>query len=256
VALIVEQREAEEDRSKLQDQLRHADRLATIGQLSAGVAHELNEPLSSILGFAQLAKKSSELPTQAERDIDKIITASLHARETIKKLMLFARQTPPRKTQVNLNQVVEEGLYLLETRCAKAGIELVRSLSPDLLKITADAAQINQVLVNLVVNSVQAMPEGGKLTVRTFASKDHVGLVVEDTGIGMSEEVKKQVFIPFFTTKDIDQGTGLGLAVVHGIVTAHRGSITVESEIGCGTRFEIRMPITTRPDSEESGENG
>jgi len=256
VALIIEQRQAEEDRSRLYDQLRHADRLATIGQLSAGVAHELNEPLSSILGFAQLLRKSQDLPQQAEKDIEKIVTASFHAREVIKKLMLFARQTPPRKTQVDLNQVIEEGLYFLEARCNKAGIKVERLLSKDLRGITADPAQMNQILVNLVVNSLQAMPEGGKLTVRTLASADHVSLIVEDAGTGMTEEVKKQVFVPFFTTKDIDKGTGLGLAIVHGIVTAHGGSINVESRVGGGTRFEIRLPIRGTEDTEEITKDG
>ncbi len=245
VSLLIERREAEEDKSNLQNQLRHADRLATIGQLAAGVAHELNEPLGNILGFAQLAQKCPELPRQAEKDIEQIVTASLHAREVIKKLLLTARQMPPRKTQVNLNQVVEDGLYLFEARCAKEGIEVVRSLSPDLPEITADPGQLNQVLVNLVVNSVQAMPEGGRLTVQTLARGDHVSLIVEDTGVGMSEEVMKQIFIPFFTTKDVDQGTGLGLAVVHGIVTSHGGSIKVESEEDRGTQFEVQIPLTT-----------
>jgi signal transduction histidine kinase len=256
VTLIIERREAEKDKSKLQDQLRHADRLATIGQLAAGVAHELNEPLGNILGFAQLAKKCPGLPRQVEKDIDQIVAASLHAREVIKKLLLSARQMPPKTTQVNLNQVVEDGLYLLEARCAKGEIELVRSLSPNLPEITADPAQLNQILVNLVVNSVQVMPEGGRLTVGTLARKDHVSLIVEDTGIGMSEEVIKQIFIPFFTTKDVDQGTGLGLAVVHGIVTSHGGTIKVESKVGRGTRFEVQLPVTESQDAKESGQDG
>ncbi len=256
VALIIERREAEKDKSQLQDQLRHADRLATIGQLSAGVAHELNEPLGNILGFAQLAKKCPGLPRQAGKDIEQIVTASLHAREIIKKLLLSARQMPPEKTHVNLNQVVEDGLYLLEARCNKEGIELVRSLSPDLPEITADPAQLNQVLVNLVVNSVQAMPEGGRLTVQTLVLEGHVLLIVEDTGIGMSEEVVKQVFIPFFTTKDVGQGTGLGLPVVHGIVTSHGGSIRVQSQVGRGTRFEVRLPVESSQDVTESGKDG
>ncbi len=256
VALIIERREAEKDKSVLQDQLRHADRLATIGQLAAGVAHELNEPLGNILGFAQLAKKCPGLPRQAEKDIEQIVSASLHAREIIKKLLLSARQMPPEETHVNLNQVVEDGLYLLEARCNKEGIELVRSLSLDLPEITADAAQLNQVLVNLVVNSVQAMPEGGRLTVQTRAHEDHVLLIVEDTGTGMSEEVIKRVFIPFFTTKDIGQGTGLGLPVVHGIVTSHGGSIKVESQAGHGTRFEVRLPVPRSQDLKESGKDG
>lgn len=252
VALIIERRQAEEDKSKLQDQLRHADRLATIGQLAAGVAHELNEPLGNILGFTQLAKKCPGLPKQAEQDIEKAVIASLHAREVVKKLMLFARRMPPKKTQVNLNQLVEEGLYFLESRCAKEGIKLVRSLSPDLPEITADPGQLTQVLVNLIVNAVQAMPEGGGLTVQTLAGEGHVSLIVEDTGVGMSEEVMQKIFIPFFTTKDVDQGTGLGLPVVHGIVTSHGGSIKVDSKLACGTRFEVKLPLTGAPDVEES----
>jgi len=251
VALLIERREAEEDKSKLQNQLRHADRLATIGQLAAGVAHELNEPLGNILGFAQLAQKCSGLPKQAEKDIEQIISASLHSREVIKKLLLTARQMPPRKTHVNLNQVVKDGLYLFEARCAKEGIEVVRSLSRDLPEITADPGQLNQVLVNLVVNSVQAMPEGGRLTVQTLSGGDHVSLIVEDTGVGMNEEVMKQIFIPFFTTKDVDQGTGLGLAVVHGIVASHDGSIKVESQVDRGTRFEVQLPLKTSQEATE-----
>jgi signal transduction histidine kinase len=253
VALILERREAEDYQSKLQDQLRHADRLATIGQLAAGVAHELNEPLGNILGFAQLAKKGPRLPKRAAEDMEKIVAASLHAREVIHKLLIFARQMPPRKTQVNLNQIVEEGVYFLESRCAKGGIELIRSLSPNLPEISADPSQLHQVLVNLVVNAVQAMPEGGRLTIETLARPGHVSLIVEDTGIGMSEEVRKKIFIPFFTTKDVDQGTGLGLAVVHGIVTTHRGSIQVESEVGRGTRFEIQLPLRGPSEAEKSG---
>ncbi len=253
-ALIIEQKQAEEDRLHLQDQLRHADRLATIGQLAAGVAHELNEPLGGILGFAQLVQKNPELPAQIHDDIDKIINAALHAREVVKKLMLFARQMPTRKTMVDVNKMVREGLYFLESRCQKAGIEMVRRLAPDIPRITADQSQIYQVLVNLAVNSVQAMPNGGKLIITTEAIDGHVTLTVEDTGIGMNREVLNKLFIPFFTTKDIDEGTGLGLSVVHGIVTSHGGTIKVESEVGHGTRFEIQLPVTDEY-IEESDQN-
>ncbi len=252
VAIIIERRQAEEDKSKLQDQLRHADRLATIGQLAAGVAHELNEPLGNTLAFAQLAEKCPGLPQQAKQDIEKIVMASLHAREVVKKLMLFARRMPPKKTQVSLNHLVEEGLYFLESRCAKQGIKLERSLLPELPEITADPAQLTQVLVNLIVNSLQAMPEGGRLMVQTQVGEGHISLVVEDTGMGMSDKVKKKLFTPFFTTKDVDQGTGLGLAVVHGIVTSHGGSIKVHSKVGRGTRFEIKLPLTGAPDVEDN----
>jgi signal transduction histidine kinase len=197
VALIIERREGEDQRSKLQDQLRHADRLATIGQLAAGVAHELNEPLGNILGFAQLAGKDASLSKQAANDMEKIVRASLHAREVIHNLLIFARQTLPLKARVNLNEIVEVGLSFLESRCAKAGIELVRTLTPDLPEIDADKSQLQQVLVNLAVNAVQAMPEGGKLTIETAASLSSISLVVKDTGIGMTEDVKSKIFQEF-----------------------------------------------------------
>lgn len=247
--LIVERRQAESDKARLQYQLQHADRLATIGQLAAGIAHELNEPLANILGFAQLARKMPGLPAQTEQDIEKIVSSALHAREVIKKLLMFARQMPPTKTRVNLNKIVQESLFLLESRFAKQGIELILKLAPDLPDITADATQLQQVLVNLAVNSLQATASGGSLTVETFADDSQVSLVVEDTGTGMTEEVKARLFTPFFTTKEVGQGTGLGLAVVHGIVTSHGGAINVESKIGQGTRFEINLPMMEPPEN-------
>lgn len=243
VASIVERCEAEQDQLIMQEQLRHADRLATIGQLAAGVAHELNEPLGNILGFAQLIEKNTDLPLQALKDIRKIISSSLHAREIIKKLLLFARQMPSISGKVNLNKVVEDGLYFFEARCAKLGILLLRQPAYNLPLIIGDGSQLNQVLVNLVVNSIQAMPSGGKLIIKTLADQDHVSLIVEDTGIGMSVDILGRIFIPFFTTKDVNEGTGLGLAVVHGIVTAHKGKINVESEVNAGSRFEVMFPV-------------
>jgi len=252
IALVVERIQVEQDKLKLHNQLLHADRLATIGMLAAGVAHELNEPLGNILGFAQLAKKDDGMPGSVKQDIEKIETASLHAREIIQKLLVFARQTSPKKTRVNLNQIVKDGLYFFEARCAKAGVELVRKLSPELPEITADPDQLNQLIVNLVVNALQAMQRSGKITVQTQSSDQQVHLIVEDMGTGMTDEVLEQIFIPFFTTKDVGHGTGLGLPVIHGIVTAHGGSINVESKLGCGSRFEIRLPVEEPQNMEEN----
>jgi len=252
VALVIERKQTEKEKLKLHNQLLHADRLATIGMLAAGVAHELNEPLGNILGFAQLAKKCPGLPDSAEHDIGKIEAASLHAREIIRKLLVFARQASPHKTHVNLNQVVQDGLYFFEARCAKEGIELVRLLSPDLPEITADPGQLNQLLVNLVVNALQSMPGTGKITVQTRFCDNNVYLIVKDTGIGMNKEVLDKIFIPFFTTKDVGHGTGLGLPVVYGIVTAHSGTLDVKSEPGCGTRFEIQLPVIEQIDIEKN----
>jgi signal transduction histidine kinase len=250
VAAIVRRKEAESQQTNLQAQLQHADRLAKIGQLAAGMAHELNEPLGNILGFAQLVKKEKNLSKQTEQDIDKILLASLGAREIIRKILLFARQTPPKKVKIQLNREVDEGLSFLKARCRQAGVELLCVLSPHLPEIFADPVQMNQVLVNLVINALQSMPQGGQLIIRTLPGKDHVSLVVQDTGTGMSEEVMKQIFTPFFTTKEVGEGTGLGLPVVHGIILSHGASITVSSKVGFGTKFEIKLPL---PDTLEQG---
>ena len=161
----------------------------------------------------------------------------------MKKLLIFARQLPAQKRSVNLNKIVSEALYFLEVHCQKEGIELTSILSTDITDMVLDSSQIQQVLVNLVVNAIHAMPKGGVITVKTEKHKNQVSLIVQDTGVGMSKEVIEQIFMPFFTTKEIGQGTGLGLAVVHGIVANHRGTIDVKSKIGHGTRFEVKLSL-------------
>ena len=247
VALIIERREAEEERTKLQEQLRHADRLATLGQLAAGIAHEINEPLGSVLGFAQLLRKDPAIIAQAAEDVSRIEIAALHAREVVKKLMLFGRQAPPQKRGVNLNKLIEEGLYFLKSRANKSGIRIILALDKDIPEIDADQSQIYQVLVNLAVNAMQAMPKGGDLTISTKLEQSYVSLTVADTGIGMDEETRKKVFMPFFTTKDIGEGTGIGLSVVHSIVNSHGGTISVESEVNKGSSFEVQLPLKENP---------
>ena len=250
ISLFLERRETAQQRERLEEQLRHADRLATIGKLAAGVAHEINEPLGAILGFAQLSMKSEGIPTEVRRDLGQIVTASLHAREIVKKLMLFSRQTPPRKSSVDLNRIVEESLSLLATRCAEGGIEVIRDLAVDLLPVWADPVQIQQIVVNLLVNAMQALRVEGRITVATREDGVGVWLIVEDTGCGMPADVKDRIFDPFYTTKDVGEGTGLGLSLVHGIVTAHGGLINVESSVGRGSRFEIRLPRHTSFDDD------
>lgn len=243
LSLAIEKKEALDIKAEIENQLRHSDRLAKIGQLTAGVAHELNEPLGNILGFAQLSSKATDLPEQVQSDLDNIIKAALHAREVIKKLMFFSHQTPPRETLVNLNRLIEDGIYLFESRCAKNGIIVTKKLCQDLPAIKADLSQLQQVFTNLIVNALQAMPEEGTLSIETSFDEDHVCMLVQDSGTGMTQETLKQIFLPFFTTKDIKQGTGLGLSVVHGIVKSHGGSINVESRIGHGACFRIIFPL-------------
>jgi signal transduction histidine kinase len=246
VALVIERRQAEGEKERLQEQLRRADRLAIIGKLAAGVAHELNEPLGAILGYAQLTLREFGIPDQMGRNLEKIVKASLHAREVIRKLLLFARQVPSEQRAVQINDVVTDSLYLLESRCIKSGVKIALRLSKNLPEVSADPGQIQQVILNLTVNAIQAMPTGGILRVITEPVEDHIRLVVEDTGIGMDPETSRQIFNPFFTTKEVGQGTGLGLSVVHGIITAHGGTIHVDSAPGSGTRFEVLLPSKSK----------
>ncbi|RJO63477.1 MAG: hypothetical protein C4523_20230 [Myxococcales bacterium] len=243
VALLIERRQAEKEQEKLQEQLRHADRLATIGQLSAGMAHEINEPLTGILGFAELLKDTPAMPEQALADIGRIETAALHAREIVRKLLLFARQIPPKRKPVDVNAIVEEVLSFFRVRLARQNIRTECRLTPALPAIYADEAQIRQVAVNLVVNAVQAMTGGGALTVVTEQRENEIRLAVQDTGVGMSDAVREKIFLPFFSTKEVGQGTGLGLSVVHGIVKSHHGRIDVASQPGQGSTFVVVLPV-------------
>jgi signal transduction histidine kinase len=235
-------KELERRVEELEAALRHADRLATIGQEAAAFVHELSEPLATILGFTQLALKAEHLPPGVASDLGRVVDAALHAREIVRRLMLFARPVPSLQTAVDLDLVVEEALAFVAPRCARQGVRLVRESAGGLPPVTADPAQLQQVLVNLTVNALQAMPAGGLLTVRTAAGDRHVSLVVEDSGTGMSDDVRERIFEPFFTTRAPEGGTGLGLTVVRAIVGAHDGEIAVESRPGRGSRFEVRLP--------------
>jgi signal transduction histidine kinase len=234
--------QARGEKSRLEEQLRLAERLATIGTLAAGTAHELNEPLGAILGFAQLAEKTPGLSEPLGRDLGKITRAALHARDVIRKLLLFARQTPPQKAPVDLRQVVQESLDLLQPRFDQAGIAVVRDFEA-VAPVLADASQLRQVVLNLAVNALQASEPGGEVCVILRGDGGCAALVVTDAGRGMSEEVQRQVFVPFFTTKEVGQGTGLGLSVAHGIVTAHGGTIQVASALGRGATFRVELPL-------------
>jgi signal transduction histidine kinase len=243
LSLVMQRASMEDEKHKLQVQLQHAERLAFVGELSAGIAHELNEPLGRVLGFAQLIKKAGSLNEQQEEDLERIIKASLYSREIIKKLMIFSRQMPQQITKVNLNAIVHNILYFIDVRFQSRGITVIKQLEPNLPEMMADEVQMSQVLVNLITNAVYAMPGGGSIYVITKSTATNVKLVVKDTGVGMTTEVKDRIFEPFFTTKEVGQGTGLGLSVVQGIVDSHNGQIIVNTSPGKGTKFEIQLPL-------------
>ena len=238
----ITRREGAERQALLEQQLLHADRLATIGQFAAGAAHEINEPLSSVLGFAQLALKSPGTPQHVVEDLREIVAASLRARDIVKRLLLFAHQAPIDRATVDVNEIVEEALFFLEVGCERPGLRFMRKLASGLPAIAADPVQLRQVVVNLAVNAMQAIPAEGTVAVETRVEAQQVVITVSDNGRGMSPEVRRRVFDPFFTTKDPGEGTGLGLSVVHGIVTSHGGTAEVESIEGEGSRFTVRLP--------------
>ncbi len=248
VSLIVDRKETAAEQYRLRAKLRHADRLATIGQLASGVAHELNEPLGGILGFAQLIAKMPRLPRQVRTDLAKIESSALHAREVIRQLMTFARQTPPRDVRVNLNRLIQESTAIWLPRCDAEGVRPEYALDENIPEIVADDGQLRQVITNLVVNAVQTMPEGGTLRIETAHEDGWIRIEVSDTGLGIHPKILSRIFDPFFTTKEVDQGTGLGLSVVHGIVMGHQGKINVESAQGRGTRVTVRLPVNRPPD--------
>lgn len=243
LSVAIKSRSDEEQKMNLQTQLLHADRLATIGQLVTGIAHEINEPMANILGYTQLVKKNRGLSEQIYDDLAKIEKASLYIKEIIKKLMFFTRKATPEFESVNLNTLIEESLFLFEKRCLKENIELKISLSSNLPYLKANPSQVKQLIINIAINAIQAMKNGGSLSIETEVKNKTAILTIEDTGIGIPKSIQKKIFLPFFTTKNVSEGTGLGLSVVYGIVSTHNGEIDVTSEVGKGTRFRIFFPV-------------
>ena len=242
ISFYLEKQRDDKNSKLIQQQLLHADRLASIGQLAAGVAHELNEPLGNILGLAQLSLKLPELPDLAKKDLRKIEDCAIYSREIIKKLMEFSRQSSLCKEKINLNETIDNSITFLEIRCIKDGIAIVKKYTEGII-VTADPNQIKQVITNLTINATQAMKNGGRLIISTRKDSKKAILSIEDTGIGIPGKNISKTFMPFFTTKDVGEGTGLGLSVVYGIIKNHNGDIKVSSEPGKGTIFEICLPL-------------
>lgn len=242
IATLLYRFELREEKEGSRRLLRHADRLATIGTLASSLVHDLSEPLHTVSGFAELLRKDSALTERARTDATRILAASGHAQDIVKCLMLLARRSSSGWHTIVLNPVVQNALSFVETHCRERNVNLVRAFAPLLPPIVADATLICQVVVNLARNAIQAMPEGGTLTVETRPLDDGVMLSVTDTGVGISEEVKRRMFDAFFTTREDTDGTGLGLAIVQDIVLLHGGQIEVESAPLNGTRVSVRLP--------------
>lgn len=245
-------RELSESHQRLkesQQQLIQAEKLTSLGQLAASIAHEVNNPLSGILTYAQLLSKKIK-SGNVDNDIFLSYLAKMEAElirstKLIRNLLDFARQSPPAFRQVNMNDIVNRAFDLTSHAAQLQHILVNKVLDAALPNLMADFDQLQQVCTNLILNAIQAMPKGGTLTIRTTADKDYLKLVVQDTGCGISKESMAKLFTPFFTTKREVKGVGLGLAVSYGIIQRHNGRIEVQSKEGEGATFTVYLPLYT-----------
>jgi signal transduction histidine kinase len=228
-----------------QEQLIQAEKLTSLGQLAASIAHEINNPLAGVLVYTQLLSKKvtgdAFKKEEALGYLSKIEAEVGRCSRIIRNLLDFARQTEPMLRLLDINQVIEQVLAMVGHQAQLQNVEVVKEFNPSLPKVMADFDQLQQIFTNLTLNAIQAMPEGGRLTLRSSAVDGEVRVDVQDTGYGISKENMGKLFTPFFTTKAKGKGVGLGLSVVHGIIERHKGRIKVQSEVGKGTTFSVYL---------------
>jgi len=231
-----------------QQQIMKSERLATLGQLAAGVAHEINNPLGAVLMYTNLALEDLEGKDVLRKNLEKAVTEASRCKDIVKGLLDFARQTEPRVEESDVNETLERTLGVVENQALFQNIKITKVICPSLPKVSIDVGQIQQVFTNIVLNAAEAMEGKGELTLTTRMAPDNEYIEIEfaDTGCGIPPENQDKVFDPFFTTKEVGQGTGLGLAVSHGIIARHKGAIEVKSEPGKGTSFIIRLPLNRK----------
>jgi signal transduction histidine kinase len=260
---LVQRRQAEEENSNIERQLRQAQKLEAVGTLAGGIAHDFNNILTAIIASASLMQRAVDETSPLRRHLDRIFSACERATALTQSILAYSRKQISKPVPNSLNQIIEN-LNKLLTRIIPEHIEFKTSFAYADLTIMADSGQIEQALLNLVANSVDAMPAGGSLLIKTelavnleFQDTDGCGkpanyaiLTVADSGVGMDAKTRERVFEPFFTTKEVGKGSGLGLAMVYGIVKQHEGFISVSSEPGKGTAFMIYLPLLA-PDWKE-----
>jgi two-component system NtrC family sensor kinase len=225
-------------------QLHHSEKLSSLGRLAAGVAHEINNPLTGVLTFAHLMREKPNMDDQDRQDLDLIIHETSRAAEIVRGLLDFARERAVNKEPMNLNEAVVRTTRLIRNQKLFDRIVIDEDLATDLPDIDGDMNQLQQVLLNLSLNACEAMSSGGTLTIRTQTQEAGVVVKIADTGCGIKPEHLERIFEPFFTTKPVGKGTGLGLSVSYGIVQQHGGNIELDSEVGRGTMFTIVFPLS------------
>ena len=229
-------------KSATRQQIGRSEKLASIGRLAAGIAHEINNPLTGVLTFAHLLRDKPNMDDQDKQDLELIIHETSRAADIVRGLLDFARERAAFKEPLDINLVIQRTLKLIRNQKSFDRITIAEELHSGLPEVNGDMNQLQQVLLNLSLNACEAMPEGGKITVATSAQNGEVLVKVSDTGCGIRKEHLDQIYEPFFTTKPVGKGTGLGLSVSYGIVQQHGGAIEVESEEGKGTTFTIVLP--------------
>jgi two-component system, NtrC family, sensor kinase len=228
-----------------QEKLLQTDRLATIGQLAAGVAHEINNPLGSILLLTRLVMQQSTIAGKARENLERIEKETKRCHSIVQSLLDFARQREPNISPVDVNSLLDATIKMLERQYLFQNIEIVRRYSAGLSPVQADQLQIQQVFINIIINAADSMNGKGILTLETIENDPQMGVEIgiSDTGCGIPPQNIARIFDPFFTTKDVGRGTGLGLSVSYGIIQAHHGEIKVTSDPGKGSKFTITLPI-------------
>jgi len=253
-AVIAERKKAQElqrayeELQNLQAQLVQSEKLASIGRLAAGVAHEINNPLTGVLTFTHLLLADMPCNSRQKRDLEIIIKEASRCKLITQNLLDFARQTEPQKRTVDINGLVKEVISLVENQASFQNVKIIKEFNPSLPLVLVDSNQIKQVFMNVILNAQEAMPQGGFLTISTDFSEDGKFLDIKfiDTGCGIPKKNLEKIFDPFFTTKEVGKGTGLGLAVSYGIIKSHGGDIRAYSKEGKGTTILIKLPINKR----------
>ena len=237
--------ERADEMKKINAQLFRSEKLASLGKLAAGVAHEINNPLTGILTNSSLLLEDMDKDDPKYEDVEVMVKETIRCREIVKRLLDFARQTRPQKRLASINSLIDNIILLVRNQTSFRNILIEKDLEGDLPDIFVDPDQVQQVFVNIILNAAEAMTKGGSLTIRTMHSQDGGFIIITfaDTGPGITEEVRERIFDPFYTTKE--HGTGLGLSISYGIIEQHGGTISVDSTIGKGSTFTISLPILT-----------
>ena len=231
--------------TEMQSHLIQSEKLASLGKLAAGIAHEINNPLGSILIYSNLLLEDTDKNSPHYENLKKIVKETSRCKDIVKGLLEFARPKEPEVSLININEILESSLAIMEKQALFQNISIKKTYESDMPKIIADSAQLQQVFMNIILNAAEAMAGNGTLTLSTSLNTDRtlIELKFSDTGQGIKEEDKKRLFEPFFSTKEVGKGTGLGLAISYSIIQQHKGTIEVKSQVGEGSTFTVKLPV-------------